>query len=185
MNYWLFILACLYLMLPAYLANMAPVIVQRLKWLEMLNRPIDGGQKLGGQDLFGASKTWRGLLVSALTGLLVTALQASFQSWHWLEPIRLLDYLSLNFIVLGLLFGLGALAGDLLKSFFKRRLKIAAGQPWPLFDQLDFVVGSWLLTSLMVGWPAAVVWTVIIITLVGHPLTNMLGYLLKIKKVWW
>ena len=40
----------------------------------------------------------------------------------------------------------GALSGDIVKSFFKRRLGFDRGAMLPIADQLDFVAGAWALT---------------------------------------
>ena len=51
---------------------------------------------------------------------------------------------------LGLRFGIGAMAGDAVKSFFKRRADVPSGERWFPFDQIDFVVGA-----LVLIWPVA------------------------------
>jgi len=40
----------------------------------------------------------------------------------------------------------GALLGDIVESFFKRRMGKERGEDWIPFDQLDFVVGALLLS---------------------------------------
>jgi CDP-2,3-bis-(O-geranylgeranyl)-sn-glycerol synthase len=52
-----------------------------------------------------------------------------------------------RWLSLGFLLGLGAMAGDAAKSFFKRRLGIAPGHPWIPFDQIDFQIGALLLAG--------------------------------------
>jgi CDP-2,3-bis-(O-geranylgeranyl)-sn-glycerol synthase len=89
------------------------------------------------------------------------------------------------FVLFGFLAGFGAIFGDLLKSFFKRRVGIRSGGAWPVFDQLDFIIGFFAFTYLIV-WPMPeVVITIMLITLILHPLTNIVSYLLGFKKVWW
>ena len=63
------ILELLYFMLPAFLANMAPVFAKG--HLKFLNRPLDFGLSLFGRPLLGDNKTWRGLVVGVLVGALV------------------------------------------------------------------------------------------------------------------
>ena len=173
-----------YLALPAYLANMAPVVFDRLNWLAFFARPIDAGRKWGSSYIFGSTKTWRGLVAAVMAGLLITGLQAGLYNLEFFQNISLFNYQN-NFWLFGLLAGLGAILGDLFKSFFKRRLKIASGQPWPFFDQLDFIAGFFLFTWLLVRPPWPIVLTVVIMTLILHPLVNIIGYLLRFKKVWW
>ena len=173
-----------YFVLPAYLANMAPVIFDKMKILKFLNKPIDGGQKISAQFIFGSSKTWRGLAAGAILGLLTASLQAWLYNSEFFYNISLVNY-SDNFILFGLLGGLGALLGDLIKSFFKRRLGLPSGASWPVFDQLDFVAGFLFFTYFIVRPPTEIVITVFLITLVLHPLTNLISYFLGFKKVWW
>ncbi len=67
------IVQILYFFLPAYLANMSPVLVRR--WFSALAIPIDGGKTLWGKRLLGDHKTWRGLLAGVIAGMLVFELQ--------------------------------------------------------------------------------------------------------------
>jgi CDP-2,3-bis-(O-geranylgeranyl)-sn-glycerol synthase len=81
--------------------------------------------------------------------------------------------------------GFGALAGDSIKSFFKRRLGFAPGKAWVPFDQLDFIVGGLTLTSLYVfpGWAAVSV--LLLLTPALHYLTNWTAYKIGLKDVPW
>jgi hypothetical protein len=98
-------------------ANGAPVIAARL--LEpRFALPVDLGHSLAdGQRIFGASKTWRGL-VAALVSSAVAAV--------------LLGY-SLQF---GLILGALAMAGDLMSSFIKRRRGMEPSSRFTGLDQL-------------------------------------------------
>jgi CDP-2,3-bis-(O-geranylgeranyl)-sn-glycerol synthase len=44
---------------------------------------------------------------------------------------------------------MGALFGDIVESFFKRRIGKERGESWYPFDQLDFVLGALILALLM------------------------------------
>jgi CDP-2,3-bis-(O-geranylgeranyl)-sn-glycerol synthase len=173
-----------YLALPAYLANMAPVIFGRFGWLKFLNHPIDGGKKLNGKHLFGQSKTWRGIASAVIISSAVVFIQAYLYRFYFFYDLSVFDY-SDSTIVFGILSGLGAILGDLAKSFFKRRLGIKSGKSWPIFDNLDFIVGFLLFTYWLTGPSLQIIIAMLTITLVLHPLTNIIGYLLKFKKVWW
>lgn len=180
----LIIIKTLYLLLPAYLANMTPPIFNTLGWLNFLAKPIDGGKKLGNDYLFGPHKTWRGLVVAVLSGIVVAGLQSwLYNNWYFNE-ISLIDY-QRNWLIFGLCAGSGAILGDLIKSFFKRRLHIVAGDAWPIFDQLDFILGFFLATFWLIKFDLKIFIISILLTLILHPLTNFLAYFLKIKKVWW
>lgn len=178
------ILTAFYLLIPAYLANMAPVIFGKLGWLESLNRPVDGGRKFGHDYLFGAGKTWRGIVSAVIIGAAAAGIQAHLQNYDFFQNISLVDYKQ-NFIVFGALAGFGAIMGDLIKSFFKRRIGIKSGGAWPVLDQLDFVAGFFIFTSWLVHPPFAVIGWAFAITFFLHPFTNAVSYWLGIKKVWW
>jgi CDP-2,3-bis-(O-geranylgeranyl)-sn-glycerol synthase len=85
----------------------------------------------------------------------------------------------------------GALVGDLLGSFTKRRLGLKRGAPLPLVDQLDFVGGAWLLLFVVArAWfietfSVEIIITVIIITPVLHLFTNYIGFKIGKKRVPW
>lgn len=163
------ILQTIWLLLPAGVANMAPVL---FKWLPVLNTPIDFGRSIHGQRIFGQNKTWRGLLIGILAGIVVVYLQQKFYPGYGTE----------NFILLGALLGGGALLGDLVKSFFKRRVAIAPGQSWWFFDQIDWIVGALVLVSFYksVSWQ---IWlTALVIFGLLHPVINLVGYYLGIKQ---
>ncbi|MEK6937935.1 MAG: CDP-archaeol synthase [Nanoarchaeota archaeon] len=168
--FWLLVLKSLYFFLPAYVANMSPVL---FKWLPFLNRPIY-------EKKLGAHKTWRGVLVAAVIGTLVFAMQKyaytkGFTSW------ALIDYSGFS-ILLGTFLGLGAIIGDAVKSYYKRKMNIAPGQPWWGWDQLDFVIGGLVFGLFFYVPPAEVVLIIIVLTPALHLLFNYIGYLLKLNK---
>jgi len=174
-----------YLLLPAYLANMAPVIFGKLKCLRFSAKPIDGGQKLGQDFIFGSSKTWRGLITAVIFGMLAAGVQAIlYSNYYFFYKLSFIDYRS-DWLWFGALAGLGAILGDLIKSFFKRRVGIHSGGVWLVFDQLDFIVGFFIAVWIFFKPSLIIVIIACLMTLVLHPLTNIIAYLLKFKKVWW
>ena len=88
-------------------------------------------------------------------------------------------------LVLGFLMAFGALLGDLVGSFIKRRIGLQSGEPAPIMDQLDFVVGALILSLLVVkiSWEFFII--VAVLTLILHLGSNMIAYLLGIKDVWY
>jgi CDP-2,3-bis-(O-geranylgeranyl)-sn-glycerol synthase len=77
---------------------------------------------------------------------------------------------------------LGALVGDLVESFIKRRLDLPPGSSLPIGDQLDFVAGAFLF-SLTVSPPSLLmILIILVITPFIHFLTNLLAGLLGIKR---
>jgi CDP-2,3-bis-(O-geranylgeranyl)-sn-glycerol synthase len=178
------IISAFYFVLPAYVANMCPVIFAKFGLLKFLNRPIDSSAKLGGRDLFGQNKTWRGLVAGIIGGIAVALLQAAVYFLPTFNYISLVNYND-EWLIFGALAGAGAIIGDLVKSFFKRRINIKPGDSWPVFDQLDFILGFFLFTFVII-WPGWLIFvTVCLVTLILHPLVNIIGYLIGWKKVWW
>ena len=180
----LLIVQAFYFILPAYLANMCPVIFAKLGLLKFSAKPIDDNRRLNGQPLFGANKTWRGLISGIIGGIIIAGLQSLLYPLPFFQQLSLFNYPQ-NWLVFGILAGAGAIIGDLIKSFFKRRINIKAGDSWPVFDQLDFILGFFIFTCL-IFWPGWTIFiTVCLLTLILHPLTNIIGYLIGWKKVWW
>jgi len=159
---------------------MAPVFAEKLKL--PLGKPIN-------EKLFGKNKTWRGFYSAYILALLVLAVQSyiahNSASSALIIKYSLLDYNQINIFLYAFLFGIGALSGDLFKSFVKRRHKINPGEPWPIFDQLDFLIFAliFLAPFYLIQWQHFLV--LIISTLILHFLANITAYFLGLKKVWW
>ncbi len=169
----LFILQVLYFFLPAYVANMAPVVF----------RFIPYGAKPISEKVFGKHKTIRGLIVGTLMGGLVFFLQQVAYRLGF-DTLALIDYADFP-LIYGFLLGAGALLGDLLKSYYKRKDGIAPGEKWIPFDQLDFVVGG-IAFSFFVYVPSiGVVVTLLIISPLLHIGVNHLAFWLGIRKEKW
>jgi CDP-2,3-bis-(O-geranylgeranyl)-sn-glycerol synthase len=164
---------------------MAPVVAHRLNFLPRLAKPIDGGYKFANNFIFGRTKTWRGLLLGIATAIFVGTIQFFLWQFNIIRVHSAVDFSVIDPIVFGFFGGIGALIGDLIKSFFKRRFGIASGQPWPVFDQLDFVIGYFAFTSILMQWNLRLFLAALVITLILHPLTNILAYFLSFKNVWW
>lgn len=155
--------SAIWFMLPAYVANMAPVALGG-------GPPIDGGRQFAdGRPIFGAGKTWRGFCSGIGAGAVVGSLQSLASS----SP--------LNYLLLALLLPLGAMLGDLAGSFIKRRLGIPRGGAAPVLDQLDFAIGALLLASLVHLPGLDAILTIIIITPPLHLAANFVGYKLGLK----
>jgi len=167
----------IWLMLPAGIANMAPVL---FKWLPLLNYPIDFNCRINNHPILGRNKTWRGLVAGIIMAVFTVYIQKKFSLDH--ASWNIIDYQKNNVLLLGLIFGLGALGGDMVKSFFKRLYNINPGESWAPFDQIDWILGTLILLSLIqpLSWK---IWlSAILIFGIMHPLINLIGYCLKIKK---
>jgi CDP-2,3-bis-(O-geranylgeranyl)-sn-glycerol synthase len=180
------VLQALFLFLPAYLGNMMAVIFPKLGLFKSLDFPVDMGRKLRGEYLFGEHKTWRGVVAGIIGGIVAALLQYLLYTffvqsrWIFLFPLDLPASLWWGFLL-----GLGALLGDLIKSFFKRRLHIKSGGIFFPFDQLDFIFGALLLGLLYYRPPWQHILVVILFTPLFHFFVNVIAYKLRLKKVWW
>ncbi len=166
-------------LLPAAIANMMPVVIAKIPIVKILHRyPVDGGKKLGGARIFGQGKTWGGLLWAVLSGFILGGLLSFtgiLAQSTWQETI----YFNAAIAT-------GAILGDLLKSFLKRRVGIESGKVWPVFDQLDFIIGAFFFARIVgieIEW-SVLFWSALIVPPL-HFFTNVIAYWLKLKKVWW
>lgn len=180
LNYLIF---SIFFFLPAGIANSTPVLAVKIKFLQPLDKPIDGGKTFRGVRIFGDHKTVRGFLTGTLTAILTTILLYKlYQNSPYLQSISPIDYEALNPVILGFLLGFGALLGDAIKSFFKRRTSIPPGKSWFPFDQLDYIIGGLLFSSFY----APLTWQYyLIITLIWfglHLLFTFIGYLAGLKE---
>ncbi|MDO9097260.1 MAG: CDP-2,3-bis-(O-geranylgeranyl)-sn-glycerol synthase [Candidatus Methanoperedens sp.] len=163
-------------MLPAYIANPTAVVFGG-------GAPIDFGKNWkDGRRILGDGKTFRGLIGGTACGIIVGLVQMNVPSQWSLGSFTLTTIITLSF---------GALLGDMVKSFFKRRSGFERGAQLPLIDQLDFVAGAWILTYIFDpvwfsdNFTFWIIITVLLLTPLLHRLTNIIGYYLKLKKVPW
>jgi len=149
---------------PAYCTNAAPVLGGG-------GTPIDLGKTfMDKKRLFGANKTYRGFFFGLGIGAGVGVIDCILFGFPWL---------------FALLTPIGALLGDLIGAFIKRRLDIAPGGLLPVVDQIDFVVGAlvFALPLEIVSWQLSL--AVLLITPPIHLFTNFLAYKAKLKKNPW
>lgn len=177
------ILLALWFLLPAAAANAAPIFSAHIPALKQFDAPIDSKKKWHGHRIFGSHKTWRGIISGIVVATFVLWLQQlAVANTTWADFFTAqIDYAALPLFLLGPAFGLGALGGDAIKSFFKRQRGIGSGKSWMPFDQLDYIIGSVLLSLLFVILtPIQYVW-VFIIWFVMHLLGSYLGYKMGLK----
>jgi CDP-2,3-bis-(O-geranylgeranyl)-sn-glycerol synthase len=181
MNLVAVVAVAVWAMLPAYVPNNAAVLGGG-------GRPIDGGRTWGGRRLLGDGKTWRGTAVGIAAGLAVAGLL------NLLEPtLSALSSVALPRFPLPVAVGLaaGAMLGDVLASFLKRRTGRERGAAFPVVDQLDFVVVALAAVYLLApAWFVAVftvpvVVVVVVLTPALHVATNVVAYLLGLKDEPW
>ena len=172
-------------MLPAYIANMMPVFFSHLRMGRILDGPIDLGRKYKGVRIFGDHKTVKGFLFGTLFGVLTCLVQFWIFDAGYLQDLSVINYTYYGAVAMGGLLGLGALVGDSVESFFKRRIGVAAGGSWPVFDQIDFILGAVVFVSIVIEFPLDILIAILVVSPILPVLANIIAYFLKIKKVWW
>lgn len=178
---WIFILKSLYFFLPAYFANMTPTFAKRAGVLNSLAKPIDFEKKFKGEQIFGSHKTWRGIILGVMVGILIAFLQRILFSFSFFQKISFFDYRKINVFFLGFLLSFGALFGDLISSFFKRRKGILPGKPWIPFDQISFVIGAAIFVSPFFKIPVSALFLIFVLSFFLHIIVNRIGFWLKIS----
>jgi CDP-2,3-bis-(O-geranylgeranyl)-sn-glycerol synthase len=144
---YLFIVQAFWIVIPIYVANASAVVVGG-------GTPIDFGKTWkDGRRILGNGKTWRGLFSGTFLGMTAgfgLAVAASYLSTSEYAFLGLTNFEGFPYMIV-ILFSLcfGALLGDVIESFFKRRVGIDRGQDWIPFDQLDFIVGALVFSFLM------------------------------------
>lgn len=153
--------------------------------------PLDGGATVRGRRIFGANKTWKGLVVMVpAVGIAFWALIAGIGHVRPDALASLWRLSSTGYFVLGCWAGLGFMLGELPNSFVKRQADISPGG-FPksaagrvlgfVVDRSDSVLGALIALSLAVNvpWPA---WAAILLAgPLVHWLFNVLLVLLGVK----
>lgn len=176
MNLLIELLKGLWVIIPAYAANGTATIVGG-------STRIDGGKKFRGNELLGAGKTVEGftwaVLFGTLFGLLLILIQPQVEA--------LANSLALpsHTLITSFMVCFGAMTGDVVASFIKRRLGLKRGAKAPLLDQLDFVVGGFLFVYPFIDFSIVSFVTVLMVTPIVHITTNHIAYGLGLKEVPW
>lgn len=200
---------------PGYISNAGMVIVGG-------GKSIDGGKTWkDGRRIFGDHKTWNGLVKGPLyVGIPISfAIFLLFLVlWPAIEMIPVegiglgiyklysdLSYYQYYFIggtfPIGLLMlflriflsSYGAVIGDLLGSFLKRRFNIQSGAPFWVIDQLDFAIFAILFASipvlvfpnLYVAPDPNIIIFLLILTPAVSIIANTVAYFIGLKEVPW
>lgn len=177
------LLFALWFFLPAGLANAAPVFAKKIPLLNRFNTPMDFGKSFGERRILGNNKTWRGFIFGVFIAVITLVIQKFlWGQFIWLQQtITTVDYNEVS-IWLGVLLGVGALAGDAVESFFKRRARIPSGQSWFPLDQIDYIIGGILLSSLIIKLDISYNIAILLVWFVLHLLSSYIGYLLGLKE---
>lgn len=165
--------------LPAYIANSVPVLFSG-------KTPLDKGKLFpDGRRILGDGKTLRGFISGVFLGTIVGIPLSFFLGSYYLTSLPANDK-----IIIAFLLAFGALLGDLIGSFIKRREGIRSGEPFFLTDQLLFVITSLVLVTL--AYPIILnelllydIIFLLAITFLLHVGFNYLAHKLHFKKVPW
>ena len=136
-----------WIILPAYIANASAKIFGG-------GTPIDFNKKYkDGKRILGNGKTWRGLVIGTLIGMIggfSLSIGAFYINNSEYSFIGITDFFGFPYMI-PILFSIcfGALSGDIVESFLKRRRGIARGKDWIPFDQLDFILGVLIFSFIM------------------------------------
>jgi len=172
------LLEALYFIAPAGIAQLFAFFVVILNLPD--NEPIN-------VKFFGLKETWYGIIAGSIGAVFTLIIQSYFYDQEFFYSISILDYSSLNIIVLGLIFAFGSIGGNLIKAFFKQKLGKKENENWFPFDQLDYVLGTLLLFSL-IYFSQLPVWYEIITLLIAMPFVHLsvsfLGYVFRLKNEW-
>ena len=163
------LLLALYLQIPVVIGGVWHMVVVSKDQLSFLKKPIN-------QTLFGANKTWRGMVVvpllTAIGGLCLWPAEYALEA---LTGQGLLSAYELWYV--GLVAGVGYVLAELPNSFYKRRIGIQPGEVpedkkyWFIaLDQLDSAIGVALAYWLVLGVSFETMW----IYILTFPITALL-----------
>ena len=184
------LMAVLWVLTPAYIASALATLPRGR------GPPMDFGRiwRADGRRVLGPSKSWSGFLCGGFAampfGLIEAwAILAAPPVWKLVPTLAPTLLAAVPFVAL---LTFGAMTGDALGSFLKRRLGKESGSRAILLDQLPFVlvpIGLGLLVYPSVFVPVfisawGVLW-LLVFTLGLHTLFNWIGYRAGLKKVPW
>lgn len=183
-------IAVLWVLLPAYVASAFATLPRGF------GPPMDFGRALAhdGRRVLGASKTWSGFLTGSLLAIPVGLLEAGLilAAPPNLQLVPRLAPTVLEALPVVALITFGAMSGDALGSFLKRRAGLESGARTVFVDQLPFVLVP--IAAGVVAYPdlfvatffswMAVLW-LLVFTLGLHVGFNWIGFHVGLKKVPW
>ncbi len=163
--------------LPAYVANASPVILGG-------KMPLDLGQKfIDKKRILGSSKTIKGFIAGTAAGTLAGIVLAVAVP-QFLPSFSLIEKTAVSFLL-----SFGALLGDSIGSFIKRRRGLESGRESLVTDKIWFLVVSLLLAfpfySGKLNLELIDVVFLFVLTFFLHIAFNRIAHLLKLKKVPW
>ncbi len=177
----------IYFMIPAYLANGSALVFGG-------GTPLDFGRYAkDGRRLIGDGVTWRGTICAGLFGMFIGGILAFLSSlgictYYFDLMTKNLLFISnpiIRGLIVGALLGFGALIGDAIGSYIKRRLNFERGKPVPFLDQLDFVIISLIFVSFVSDVTIPMIIIILVLSVFFHLGANIFAYLINLKDVWY
>lgn len=157
--------------IPCWVINMSlnGIYVAKLYFpgLITLDKPLDGKRVWVGKRIFGDSKTWLGIPVFLLSGIIIQLIitQNLEQGFIW-----------------GVISGSTVYLGDIGSSFIKRRFSYKEGQYLPFIDHGNYVITSGIVFGLMDKFSWFTIGIALLITYLVHPIVTYLSYLIGWHK---
>jgi len=185
MNFATIILSSFYFFIPAYLTNMTPPLAKKVRAFDFLDKEVDFGKKFMGEPILGNHKTWRGVFLGIILGMMAAGIQAWLYQFPVIREISLIQYREINILAFGFLMSSGAIFGDLFFAFIKRRLKLKPGAKFLPFDQTNYVIGAALFLTPLFKINILVWATLFILTFFLHMAANRLAYWLGLQENPW
>ncbi len=175
------IMFALWFFLPAGVANASPVIANKIPILKLWKTPLDFGKSFKGERIFGQNKTWRGLLFGAFAG----GVTASITYLIYPESINYVSVYTFmpifDMFIVGAALGFGALLGDAIESFIKRRFGVKPGESWFPFDQIDYIIGGIIFATPFVILSLKTNVIILVTWFCAHLFWSYVAYKLKLK----
>ena len=173
------------IVVPAYMANGFALLLGG-------GKPIDMGKNfIDGKRIFGEGKTLNGVIFGTIFGIFGYLIELMILSKLKIPISFYIQAKIYYFVLFGFFIAIGAVIGDLLGSFIKRRLGLPRGAPIPILDQLDFISFSLLLAYLfnnffqLVTIDIYIILVVLISTFIAHRVGCYLAYKIGKKKEPW
>ncbi len=161
-------------LIPIYIANSSPVVLGG-------GAPLDLGMRLSdGQRVLGDGKTIRGFIGGTLAGTVAGGVVAAFHLLPFF-PDQTTQFIA------GFVLAFGTLFGDSVGSFIKRRAGVASGMPF-ILDTIAFLIVALLMIGPIANarlYDIGNLAFFAVLTLVLHPMMNMLANKAGLKKVPW
>ncbi|HZX12685.1 MAG TPA: CDP-archaeol synthase [Candidatus Nanoarchaeia archaeon] len=173
----------IYFLVPYAFANMAPVLVKN--YFKGLAYPLDSYKALFGKRVLGDHKTWRGLIFGIIGGIFGSLLQLFLAEFSFFQQFMLFPITKSNVLLYGFLIGLGAIVGDAVGSFIKRRINVSPGQSLVPLDQFVGPVGVMIFLLPLYNVTVPVFFLALVVSFFFHLIIKRIGYFFKIENKKW